>query len=251
MIPKKIMQTWKTTQIPDDWKTSPLSIQKFLPHWEYVLMTDEDNIEFVKKYFPNLLFWFISLKFPIQRADVIRYMWLYINGGVYMDLDIEIVADIEELFVNSNVETWLLKAPRNFAGHFTNFFMASAPKNLFWIEVLNECVKPIDAWVILPHHVISQQTGLAALTRAVSKWRKPIVLLPQGPMVPCDYCSHSHCQKPFTYTKFLKGKSWNGVDTYIINLVGCNPEILLLIFIGLFVFFIWKCIIYKNKFNLK
>lgn len=232
------MQTWKTKNIPEHWKSSPRSIKTFLPHWKYVLLTDEDNSIFVKKYFPSFFEWFLSLTYPIQRADVVRYMWLYVHGGLYMDLDIELVGNIDELFTNTSAldETWLLKAPRNFAGHFTNFLMASTPLNPFWLLVLDECKKPLESWVMLPHHIISQQTGLAALTRATNTWNKPIYLLPQSPLVPCDYCSPKHCTKPFSYTKFLKGQSWNGMDTHIMNFIGCNPEILILFFVGTFLY---------------
>ena len=42
-LPKIIMQTWKNKDLPEKWKKSPLSITKYMPDWEYVLMTDEDN----------------------------------------------------------------------------------------------------------------------------------------------------------------------------------------------------------------
>lgn len=233
MIPKLIMQTWKTHTVPQHWESSPLSIKKFMPTWKYVLMSDTDNTSFVEQYFPNLLTWFTLLKYPIQRADVIRYMWLYIHGGLYMDLDIELVASIEELFIG-NMDTWLLKAPRNFASHYTNFLMGSTPKNMFWLKVIEECTKPLEPWVIFPHLIISQQTGLGALTRAIQNWKQPIALLPQNALVPCDYCNPTSCIKPFSYTRFLKGQSWNGIDTHIFNFVSCNPEIILLVFLGFF-----------------
>ena len=229
-IPKLIMQTWKDENVPKKWKSSPISIQRLMPDWEYVLMTDEMNLKFVSLHFLEYFEWFKALKYPIQRADVIRYMWLYKHGGIYIDLDIELVISLDELFTGS-MDTWLLKAPRNFAGHYTNFMMASTSNNPFWLDVLKECREPLESWVFLQHHVVSQQTGLAALTRATSKWKFPIALLPQTLLVPCDYCDPTHCQKPFSYTKFLKGQSWNGPDTFLLNLVSCNPEILILLLI--------------------
>jgi len=234
MIPKLIMQTWKTRTVPEHWKTSPQSIAAHMPAWKYVLLTDEDNENFVQTHFPSLLTWFKKLRYPIQRADVIRYLWLYEYGGLYMDLDIELVASLEDLF-QGDMDLWLLKAPRNFAGHYTNFLMASKAKNPFWLLVIQECRKPLDAWVFLPHHVISQETGLAALTRAVHAWNKPFALLPHLSLVPCDYCNPDACSKPFSYTKFLKGQSWNGIDTAIMNYVGCNPDVIALCILGILI----------------
>lgn len=58
------------------------------PRSEYMLWTDETSREFVKTYYPAHLEMFDSYKYPIQRADSIRYFVLHHFGGVYMDLDI-------------------------------------------------------------------------------------------------------------------------------------------------------------------
>jgi len=225
-IPRVVMQTWKTSEVPEQWRASPASIARWMPHWRYVLMTDADNDAFVARHFPQLLQFFRDLRHPIQRADVIRYMWLHVHGGIYLDLDIELVAPLDELFEHRGMETWLLKAPRNFAGHYTNFMMASTRGNSFWLRVLEECQRPIPAWAVLPHHRISEQTGLAALTRAAASWPQPIGLLPQRQLVPCDYCNPSDCSRPFSYTRFLKGQSWCGPDTALLNMIVCRPELL-------------------------
>lgn len=226
LVPHVVMQTWKDGNVPEKWKSSPESIKKHLKSWKYVFMTDKDNELFVSEHFPQLKMWFESLKFPIQRADVIRYLWLYIHGGLYIDMDIELVVSPEELLRDGDL--FLLKAPRNFAGHYTNFFMASSKRNPFWMMVIDECLKPLEWWAVLPHHIISQQTGLGAITRAANSYPKTISVLPQDRFVPCDYCNPSQCTKPYSYTRFLKGQSWNGSDTLIINFLGCNPDFVLI-----------------------
>lgn len=240
-VPRLVMQTWKTADVPEKWRPSPASVRRLMPHWRYVLLTDADNDAFVAAHFPAQLDWFRGLRYPIQRADVIRYMWLYVHGGLYMDLDIELVAPLDELFEGRAMETWLLKAPRNLAGHYTNFLMASTPRNPFWLAVLRECLAPLEAWVVLPHHIISQQTGLAALTRAATRWTRPLALLPQTALVPCDYCNPDACAKPFSYTRFLQGQSWNGPDTFLLNILSCKPEVVALALIGALVaWWVWR-----------
>jgi hypothetical protein len=88
--------------------------------------------------------------------------------------------------------------------------------------------------------VISIQTGLGALTRAANDWKKPIAILPQKVLVPCDYCSSDSCSKPFSYTKFLKGQSWNGWDTYFMNAIGCHPEMIVMISAALILFLAFR-----------
>lgn len=234
-IPALLMQTWKTHEVPLHWRNSPLSVVTHLPHWKHVVMSDADNLHFVESHFPHLKDFYVGLKYGIQRSDVIRYMWLFIHGGVYMDLDIEILAELDELFPGNPGDEclYLLKAPRNFAGHYTNFFMASSPRHPFWLRVLEECTKPINKFFsMVPHLRIQQQTGLGALSRATETISTSIHTLPFNFLVPCDYCddSESACSKPFKYFKFLKGKSWNGIDTTLINFVVCNYDILLVCF---------------------
>ena len=101
-IPMNIMQTWKTNKLPDYWVASQKAIFKFMPHWKYTLMTDDDNYEFVTKYFPDFLKYFKAFEYPIQRADAIRYMWLYVHGGLYLDLDLEIVKCLDDIFYDDN-----------------------------------------------------------------------------------------------------------------------------------------------------
>ena len=97
-IPKIIMQTWKNTDIPDKWKSSPASIRQYMPDWEYVLMTDDMNDQFVRTYFPDFYSHYVNFPYPIQRADAIRYMWLYKHGGIYMDMDFELIKPLDDLF---------------------------------------------------------------------------------------------------------------------------------------------------------
>jgi mannosyltransferase OCH1-like enzyme len=227
------MQTCKTRNVPEKWKPSQDSLKKYMPSWKYVFLTDVDNLEFVNTHFPSLSKWFTDLKFPIQRADVIRYMWLFVNGGLYIDMDIEIVTSLEPLLTGDSHNPWLVKAPRNLFQHYTNFLMASNAKNPFWTMVLEECLKPLDWWVKLPHIIITKQTGISALNRAVKRWQHAINLLPYDVIVPCDYCFSTSCERPYYYTKFLQGQSWNNLDTKIFNFFSCNYELMILCLVAI------------------
>jgi len=97
-IPLIIMQTWKNDSIPLHWRPSKEGILKNMPHWKYILMTDEDNRKFCEKHFPDFLPYYDAFEYPIMRADAIRYMHLYIHGGLYIDLDIEVKKALDPLF---------------------------------------------------------------------------------------------------------------------------------------------------------
>ena len=52
VIPKIIFQTWKNKTVPNQWKLSQDNIKKHFPGWKYVFFTDEDNRQFIQKYYP-------------------------------------------------------------------------------------------------------------------------------------------------------------------------------------------------------
>ena len=43
--------------------------------------------QFIKKYFPNKYKLYWDFKYPIQRCDYIRFIILYVYGGIYSDMD--------------------------------------------------------------------------------------------------------------------------------------------------------------------
>jgi mannosyltransferase OCH1-like enzyme len=91
MIPKLIHQTAKDRNIPPKWQGYQKKLQDLHPGWTYKLWTDEDNLAFVKKEFPEFLDIYQKLPRGIMRADVIRYLLMYKLGGLYMDLDYEML----------------------------------------------------------------------------------------------------------------------------------------------------------------
>lgn len=234
-IPKIIMQTWKDHDIPDKWKGSPQSIKEMMPDWEYVLMTDEDNREFVKKYFPDFLKYYDRFPHNIQRADAIRYMWLYINGGVYMDLDFEVLYPLDDLFYN-DVEAYLVSSS-NVGSYITNSFMASKPGCKLWLEAI-EAMKQPDRWYYQGKHItVMNTTGPIMLTHVVKKSRTVYGMLPGKLLLPCSVCN-IFCRADNAYLKQLEGSSWITYDTKVYNFFMCNWKPLLvaigLIFLVIF-----------------
>ena len=52
------------------------------PDWEYHLWNGEEMDELVEKHFPEYLSLYRSFSYNVQRWDTIRYMILYVYGGV-------------------------------------------------------------------------------------------------------------------------------------------------------------------------
>jgi mannosyltransferase OCH1-like enzyme len=138
MIPKLIHQTAKTADIPESWRPFQQRVRELHPDWTYRLWTDEDNLAFVKAEMPDFVDVFTALPKNIMRADVIRYVLMYKLGGLYLDLDYEMLKPFDGLAAYDCVlalENEGAFGPESRVG---NAFFASAPGHPFFKAVLDE-----------------------------------------------------------------------------------------------------------------
>ena len=239
-IPKIFMQTWKTHIVPDKWKSSPESVRKYMPQWKYFLMSDEENRQFCQQYFPDFLDVYDNLEFPIMRADAIRYMWLYINGGIYMDLDDVLVHPLDDLFT-SDADAYFVKSG-NSSWIYTNSFLASKPGCPIWLECIEAMKKKYRWWMIGKHLKIMYTTGPSMLHKVLKETKHPFATLPTHLINPCSICD-SPCLAEDSYVLPLEGRSWCGWDTLAGGFIMCKwKKIVLVISIILVVLIIWLII---------
>lgn len=88
-IPKIIIQTYKNNLL-DNFIIQ--NINRMLDkNKDYMLITDEMGIQLIKDNFDDkVLNAFNRINIGVGKADFIRYVALYIYGGVYLDLDASI-----------------------------------------------------------------------------------------------------------------------------------------------------------------
>lgn len=99
-----IIQTWKTKEIPDSYPHFQEFKNKIIhkhPKWNYLFFDDDDIVLFIRNNYPQYIDFFNNLPITIQKIDFFRYLAVYHYGGIYLDLDINIINDFNELY-NSN-----------------------------------------------------------------------------------------------------------------------------------------------------
>ena len=106
-IPPRIWQIFFGYDRLDDYAPALQTWILMNQDYSYTLMRNKGADDFVRKHYadrPDILEPFLQLKLPILRSDLLRYMILESEGGVYSDLD---------TVVERSVRDWIPKEMRS------------------------------------------------------------------------------------------------------------------------------------------
>lgn len=104
VFPRKIWQTWKVD--PLDFEERDLNIARswvrINPTYRYEVLTDQNDLAYVEKKFGpegfnrlDIVYVYRELTARIIKADLLRYLVMYVEGGVYTDIDVEALRSID------------------------------------------------------------------------------------------------------------------------------------------------------------
>ena len=138
MIPKIIWQTYECSYNELNFKALECSNswKQVNPKWEYRYISGKEREEFVLKNFG--MEWhniYTSYSVNVLKADLWRYMCLYIYGGLYSDLDILCKKPIES-WLDLDLNFVVSEEPDN--PGYTQMIFASSPKSIFLENLLND-----------------------------------------------------------------------------------------------------------------
>lgn len=97
-FPKKIWQTWKIDPLQFEQRDSDTAKTWTLknPGFRYEVLTDDNDMGYIEYHFgpgglnrPDIVETYRSITAQIIKADLLRYMVMYAEGGVYADIDVE------------------------------------------------------------------------------------------------------------------------------------------------------------------
>jgi len=135
VIPNVIIQTSKDP-IPEYVLEQ---LQLCFDGWEYKYFSDTDILQFFTdnplEEFPDITAKFHSISDGPHKADLFRYYYLYMNGGVYIDKDLMVYDDLSNIIGESSFVTVKALSP---PGSIFNGFLAAAPKHLILYAALKD-----------------------------------------------------------------------------------------------------------------
>lgn len=96
-IPKRIIQTGKSNQLPLRERAMVNSLRALHPDYEYLFFDDHQVEQFIDECFPQYRAVFDGFPYRIQKYDFFRYLAVFQHGGFYFDLDVLLAERLDPL----------------------------------------------------------------------------------------------------------------------------------------------------------
>ena len=200
-FPKKIWQTWKLNPLSfeerDLWCARTWIARN--PGYRYEVLTDQNGLDYVETHFgpeglnrPDIVYMYRSLTAKIVKADILRYLVMYVEGGIYADIDVESLRPISTFIPDRYDEREIdmvigveIDQPQ-FNNHsilgkksqsFCQWTLMSRPGVPVWLKLVDNIVKWLNEIAAQQNKPISEieldfdeviiGTGPSAFTKAV------------------------------------------------------------------------------------
>jgi inositol phosphorylceramide mannosyltransferase catalytic subunit len=155
-IPKVVFQTTKSNWIPRSFYKDIEEFRKVNPDFKFLTFNEMEMGRFISKHFAGsvLEIAFKSSKFGVMKADIFKYAFAYIYGGISLDLTKYTQKKLSETFDLQNFELVLSQESNSILSESTakgnlmefgyppnyliNWLFACAPKNPLMKQVLDQ-----------------------------------------------------------------------------------------------------------------
>lgn len=190
--------------------------------YEIKLYDNQDIYNLIGEHYPMYLEKVKRIKVGAILADIFRYLILYLEGGIYSDMDCEPLKSCDDLISAHSDKKTILgyefhKDYHSETKYFTSkwvyknvgicqWFMISQPRQDIFLKMLLHCFEKIELLISLKmdqfdyHFKVINTCGPLGFTKIVlDNFTNDILILP------CDYfCPGSGCTVPVTTNTIIK-----------------------------------------------
>jgi inositol phosphorylceramide mannosyltransferase catalytic subunit len=224
-IPKRIIQTGKSRQLPMLAQASQANLRLLNPDFEYLFFDDADVETFIDTQFPQYRKLFDAFPYRIQKYDFFRYLAVYRYGGFYFDLDILLARSLDELCRHSCVFPFeelslhaFLRESYGMDWEAGNYAFGAAAGHPFLGAIIANCVRaqhdsawPAAMWRSIPtlfrdEFYVLDTTGPGLVSRTLAEFSQaspPVTVL-----FPPDVCDHRYWHQFGDYGIHLHEGGW-------------------------------------------
>jgi hypothetical protein len=244
MIPSTLWQTAKTESSLREKNVKRLVKSWINPTLDIFFMDDTACEGFIRENFNEVVYnTYKALPLGVMRADMWRICVLYINGGIYSDIDVFCKKDIKHILLDNDI---VFLQEDHDADRVSNFFIASVPKHPVLKQIIDTMVKDFYITFDVKSDYLVQNFGMHCVQKVISD--NHIQLVPKS--IWSEYLDHK-CHgswrkseldyretinmKPITFfTTFhqagyeLYGKSW--IRSFIENVAPRGAHIRAIIY---------------------
>ena len=142
LIPKKIYQTWKTKNLSKKLQDVRERISQLNPDYEMILFDDNDIDVWIRENFKDdtkIYNVYTKLQVGAARADFWRYLILYKNGGIYLDIDSDICKPLNEL-IRENDTAIISREKDSGQKFFIQWALFFSPQHPILLYTINLCM---------------------------------------------------------------------------------------------------------------
>ena len=203
------MEAFDEAMAPDELSMRPWLLMNL--DWEYKLWADSglvNNKFMFENWLPKRLATFNKLKKPIVQSDFSRYGYMYVDGGIYADLDMDCLQPMENLlkaYPKAGVIVAMMGKDFAFDNAVPNAFMASMPKHPMWVMCMDmvkerlgkkkveDVAGPtllqlcLEKWVGQPLNGNGDTTGYLPCKNEACKSAAPVALLDNDKIFPVNW----------------------------------------------------------------
>lgn len=189
-IPRIIHQTYSSSDIPDEFIENIENLKSNNEGWEYRFYNERDRSIYIRENYGEEIFKVynsINPNYGAARADLFRYLVIYRDGGVYLDIKSSCAINLDEL-IDDNDEFFLSHWPNNKGevfegagifpelnyvhyGEFQQWYIISKPNSYFLKVVIDRVINNIENYNPWRHGVskigVLRLTGPIPYTQAI------------------------------------------------------------------------------------
>ena len=230
-IPKRIIQTHRSRDLPLLSKAAATNIKLLNPDFEYLFFDDKGVVEFIDQQFPEYRCIFDSFRYAISRYDFFRYLAIYHYGGFYLDLDVFLASSLsglldfdcvfpfEDLTINM-----FLRRKYGMDWEIGNYAFGAKAEHPFLKAIIRNCVKaqkdpdwvqPMLRWVpriFREGYYVLCTTGPGLISRTLAEY--PAAAEEVKVLFPENVCDFAEWSRFGTFGVHLMKGTWrvrNGI----------------------------------------
>jgi mannosyltransferase OCH1-like enzyme len=260
MYPKIIHQIWYQgrNKLSTDSLQNINKIKLLHKEYKYILWGNNEIINLIKDN-KLLLQTYLNFKYMHQKIDFAKYIILYKLGGIYIDMDVQIIKPFDDLLKKYNDNDLILSSLnlniiesvvlcRHPYNCLNNGIIIAKSKADFLKYLIDSIINSNNKFYLNQFDEINRSTGPFKLTSVFNKYNKKdkIAILDWDILEPCTMTNICNVTDK-TIAKHYHNATW--MDTFTSKFLQFYFENKQIIYIILFMIFLLLCIIFIKIIN--